>query len=173
MKKKMIIATVLAVATIFTAVVVTAEPTTAAFAANQKNEYGCTGNCTGQYEIRHVKSILMSDPSKNGSQNVRFKVKYNGEWNGYKTFVDQDESILSTFAIGSDPTKVMVCTDGMFEAKVGFTNYQVGDIVDIAGTVNYTSQNIGVKTLVLTSMVVWGVNGMMNTGLLQPVNYIA
>ena len=40
-----------------------------------KNEYGCQGNCTGEYEVRHVKQILTDYPSKNNTDGVRIKAR--------------------------------------------------------------------------------------------------
>lgn len=141
-------------------------------AVNLTNEYGCTGNCTGEYEIRHVKEILQNHPELNGSENVRFKVKVSKAADGLQWFQDVN-----------DPTEFNRIKDVTNEARTnqlatstagiaqGLSGYEQGDIVAFAGTV-YWSKVYGNYTLDIQNLSVYEINGKQDLSYLPPVNYL-
>lgn len=141
-------------------------------AANLTNEYGCAGNCTGEYEIRHVKEILQEHPELNGSANVRFKVKVSKVANGLQWYQDLDD--MTEFARIRDVTDYAVTnqlatsTAGITQ---GLTSYKQGDLVAFAGTV-YWSKVYGNYTLDIQNLSVYRVNDKTDLRYLPPVNYL-
>lgn len=141
-------------------------------AINQTNEYGCAGNCTGEYEIRHVKQILQDHPELNGSANVRFKVKVSKVANGLQWYQDLDDT--TEFARIKDVTdeaitnQLATSTAGIAQ---GLTNYQQGDLVAFAGTV-YWTKVYGNYTLDIQNLSVYRVNDKEDLKYLPPVNYL-
>lgn len=141
-------------------------------AINQTNEYGCAGNCTGEYEIRHVKQILQDHPELNGSANVRFKVKVSKAANGLQWYQDLDDT--TEFARIRDVTdeaianQLATSTAGIAQ---GLTNYQQGDLVAFAGTV-YWNKVYGNYTLDIQNLSIYRVNDKEDLRYLPPVNYL-
>lgn len=174
-KKKVLLLATCAISAMMVAVVMLASGSglaTFANAQNGTNEYGCAGNCTGEYEIRHVKGILQEHPELNGSENVRFKVKVSKVADGLQWFQD-----------ANDPTEFNRIKDVTNEARTnqlatstagiaqGLSGYKQGDIVAFAGTV-YWSKVYGNYTLDIQNLSVYEINGKQDLSYLPPVNYL-
>ena len=174
-KKKVLLLATCAISAMMVAVVMLASGgglATFANAQNMTNEYGCAGNCTGEYEIRHVKEILQDHPELNGSENVRFKVKVSKAADGLQWFQDVN-----------DPTEFNRIKDVTNEARTnqlatstagiaqGLSGYNQGDIVSFAGTV-YWSKVYGNYTLDIQNLSVYEINGKKDLNYLPPVNYL-
>ena len=137
-----------------------------AFAVDRINEYGCKGNCTGEYEIRHVKSILQTNPEMNDIKNVRLLVKYAANYNGYQWYQDVlDVDKYNIFNIDANVTQLAAVsgiTNGFDSSK-----FIKGDIIGIVGTVNL----IGAK-LQITEAIYYKWNSKEDLKLLPPVTYL-
>lgn len=136
------------------------------------NEYGCRSNCTGEYQIRHVKRILEENPSKNYSENVRFLVKVSKNARSTQWLQDIDDP--SEYKVAADVNAEaqrdhLMCFSGI---ESGFTNYKPGDVIGVAGTVNRTKKGYYDYTLELLSPVIYKLNGKEDLKILPPVNYL-
>ena len=172
-KKLMLLATCAVASTMMITVVLASGGQSAiANAINHTNAYGCAGNCTGEYEIRHVKQILQNHPELNGSANVRFKVKVSKAANGLQWYQDLDDT--TEFARIRDVTdeaitnQLATSTAGIAQ---GLTNYQQGDLVAFAGTV-YWTKVYGNYTLDIQNLSIYRVNDKEDLKYLPPVNYL-
>ena len=170
-KKNFIIAAslaALAVVSITTALTATHSlPLHGVFATQTKNEYGCVSGCTGEYYPSHVKQILSSDTSKNGSKNVRIKCEY------VKDVYFKDIGAKLTYQASSDNNAMALdITFTWWNENTGDLRSQVkeGDTICLFGTVSY--EIYGVRRLVVRDPVIYAVNGTVKTSLLPPVNYI-
>lgn len=145
-----------------------------AFAYNHINEYGCAGNCKGEYEIRHVKQILQDDPSKNGSPNVRFNIKVSKYSYQFGMQFFQDVNDYTEFNTTESVTYQAIHDQLAVITGIqnGMTNYTQGDIISVAGTV-YWTQVYGIYTLEIQNAVVYAKNGVVDFSLIPPVNYIS
>lgn len=136
---------------------------------NKDNEYGCKGNCTGEYEIWHVKQLLQNDPNLNGSENVRFRVKYVGENLYGKWFQDYFQE-YNKKDIDYHINELAVFVPCWNDIEKGRTDYKPGDIINLYGTISY--EMVGAYTVKISNMVVYGVNNDVDTSLLPSVHYI-
>lgn len=145
-----------------------------AFAVNHVNEYGCAGNCKGEYEIRHVKQILQDDPSKNGSTNVRLNIKVSKYSYQFGMQFFQDVNDYTEFATTESVTYQAIHDQLAVITGIqnGMTNYTQGDEICVAGTV-YWTQVYGVYTLEIQNAVIYAKNGVVDFSLIPPVNYIS
>ena len=172
-KKVLLLATsVMSAITLATVILFSSNQSFLANAIDHRNEYGCTGNCTGEYEIRHVKKILQEDPSLNGAENVRFKVKVSKVADGLQWFQDlNDETrINSIFDVTNEARTELLATTtaGIIQ---GLTNFKEGDLVAFAGTV-YWTKVYGNYTLDIQNLSVYRINNKEDLRYLPPVNYL-
>lgn len=168
-KKAIFLASVMMLSVVAIGVIVVngKEETPTAFAYSQTNEYGCTGNCTGEYHPSHIKKILENDPSKNGSHNIRIKCEYVND------VYFKDVGAQLTYRAGDDQEAMAIDVGFTWWNDVGIdyrSSIKQGDVVCMFGTVNYTLY--GVKRVVVTDPIIYAVNETVNTSLLPDVNYI-
>lgn len=174
-KKGLLIATVAICGAMMATVLLAANNNniSSVFAVNRTNEYGCAGNCTGEYEIRHVKQILQNNPELNGSTNVRFKVKVSKIADGLQWFQDLDDmtEFTSIYDVTSEArtNQLATSTAGIMQ---GLTRFQQGDLVAFAGTVYY-QKVYGAYTLDIQNISIYRVNEIEDLNYLPPVNYIS
>ena len=136
-------------------------------AANQTNEYGCVSGCTGEYYPSHLKELLASNPSLNGSKNVRIKCEY------VKDVYFKDVGATVTTQVSSDNNALALDVTFTWwnEKDVDLRSLiQEGDTVCLFGTVSY--EIYGVRRLVVRDPIIYGVNDKVDTSLLPPVNYL-
>lgn len=143
-----------------------------AFANYQTNEYGCVGDCTGEYEIRHVKQILQEHPELNGSQNVRFKVKVSKMADGLQWFQDVNDPMefkkIKDVTNEARTGQLATSTSGIVQ---GLSGYVQGDVISFAGAV-YWSKVYGNYTLDIHNLSIYRINEKEDLNYLPPVNYL-
>ncbi len=168
-KKNLTIATAVVSAAMIVGVLATVNHNNilTAFAGIQENEYGCAGNCTGEYEIQHVKTILKDNPELNGSKNVRFLVKYTASYNGYQWYQDIfDDNNFNMFNIDANAPEHLMSASGISNG-LDSSKFSKGDTIGLVGTVNLIGSN-----LQITEVIYYKWNNTVNTNLLPPVNYL-
>ena len=139
-----------------------------------RNDYGCAGNCTAEYEIRHVKSILAATPSAIGTKDVRILCKASRVFGGVQYFQDIDDPVDVSGWSSSQVNQSFV--DGHFLSIDGFQNgfsFKTGDTVGIVGTLTWEKLGTkGYKVLTLYAPTFYRVNDKLNLGLLPPPQYL-
>lgn len=144
------------------------------FAGIQKNEYGCEHDCTGEYYVSHLSSILAANPELNGTANVRVicKVSNIGSW-----MQDIDDNNVYTSINDSNFTtawchKMLLQVSGV---NYKAFNYKKGDTIAFYGTVTYNKKgenHYKYATVVMENITVYKVNGQEDLSLLPDVVYL-
>ena len=141
------------------------------------NEYGCVANCTAEYEIRHVKSILAERPDLEGTMDVRIICRASRSFWGVNLFQDLDDP--ADYSTWSMSQMTQEEADGHLMAFDGLENsfkgcrYKAGDLVCAFGEVRYAKVGTkGRRLLTLRNPTVYRVNDAMDLGLLPPAVYL-
>ena len=136
------------------------------------NEYGCTSNCTAEYEIGHVYRLFENKPKNYTVDGVRFKVKFACDSAGNRWFQDLwDErtyELQSQIRANSDR---LLMLNGR---EQGLTNFKHGDTVCFFATVSKTWNPLGGRDKVLyaENPTFYKINDREDLSLLQAPVYI-
>ena len=139
---------------------------------NDTNEYGCTANCTAEYEIGHVYRLFESKPKGYSIDGVRFRVRFSCDCAGNRWFQDLWDGgtyeLRSQIKANSDH---LLMLNGR---EQGFTNFKSGDTVCFFATVSKTWNPLGGegKVLYAENPTFYRVNGNEDLSLLQAPVYI-
>ena len=143
-------------------------------ASIQTNEYGCAGNCTGEYYGSHVKELLVANPKLNGTENVRIIAKVSKFAHGYQWFQDIDDNTYYKSYTQVTPTAIHDALFAIDGATFGYdlNKFKQGDIVAFYGTINYVKGQYGAYTLEVFRPTFYKWNDKVDLSLLPAVVYL-
>lgn len=135
------------------------------------NEYGCTSNCTAEYQIDHVYRLFENKPNNYRVDGVRFKVRYTSGARGVRWFKDlgnENEIIIS-----SQIKANLGCLLTAIGREQGYTNFKEGDEVAFFGSLTKVWDPWGIqKVLQIENPTYYKLNGNEDLSLLESPVYI-
>lgn len=136
------------------------------------NEYGCSANCTAEYEIGHVYQLFENKPNGYSIDGVRFKVRFSCDSAGNRWFQDLWDS--GSYELQSQIRTNLDHLLMLNGREQGLTNFKKGDLVSFYATVSKVWSPVGGENKVLyaENPVFYRVNDKEDLSLLESPVYI-